>query len=429
MTIMYTRDMKKSEKAKKTTYIIMLALLVFSLVGCAGTEEEADDTLYFHHSLAERQSQNTEQSPREADKKMETLGAFMITEMNAKKEFLILYSYATGLEYRYHYGMTTHFYDKYGGRTTVSSFEPGLMVIIGQVTPEGILSSVQASADVWEYDDVSRFSIDPSLKMFKIADRKFHYDDSVHVFSRKEKAAMEDIAQGDVLSVIGVDKQILSVRITTAQGTLKLKNTKLFEGSFLQLGDKIFTEITSDLTLKVPEGKYTLTVANNGWGGSKDVKIKRGKTTRVDLDELKGSGPNYGKVRFLIDEDDAVLMIDGEEKPVGEVLKLSYGRHRVAVYASGYDVWKRNLYVNSRETTLVVSLKDEEEQKEQEQQTAAAQAEKKENSQTAENSQSDSNSQKKETEKASESEKRKEELDTVKDLITGLTDSSSLVSK
>ena len=232
---------------------------------------------------------------------------------------------------------------------------------------------------------------------------------------------MEEIEEGDVLSVIGVDKQILSVRITTAQGTLMLENTELFEGSFLQLGDKIFTEITPELTLKVPEGKYALTVANNGWGGSKNVKIKRGETTRVDLEELKGSGPKYGKVRFLIDEKDAVLIVDGEEKAVGEIQELSYGRHSVVVYASGYDLWKRNLYVNSKETTLVISLKDEEEEKEQEEKAASSQKE--------ESSQQTLDSQTKETEKTSESEKREEELDLVKDLVTGLTEIRSLVSK
>lgn len=397
-------------------------MMVFSFAGCAGTQEAADDTLYFYHSLSE--NRNTEPDTQEDTQEVEALGTFLITSMNAKKEFMMLYSYATGLEYRYYYGMDTQFYDKYGGRTTAAGFEPGLLVTIGQVTQEGILSRVQVSADVWEYDDIRRFSIDPSIKMFKIADRKFHYDDSVHVFSKKKKAAMEDIEQGDVLSVIGVDKQILSVRITTAQGTLKLENTKLFEGSFLQLGDKIFTEITPELSLKVPEGKYTLTVANNGWGGSETVKIKRGQTTTVDLNELKGSGPNYGKIRFLIDEEDAVLMIDGQEKTVGKVLKLAYGKHTVAVYAPGYDVWKRNLYVNSKEATLVVSLKDEEESGDQ---AETSQGEKKENSQATESDQKASDSQA--TEKTSEYEKRKEDLDTIKDLISGMTESSSLVSK
>lgn len=43
---------------------------------------------------------------------------------------------------------------------------------------------------------------------------------------------MTDLSDGDTLSVVGRDKNILAVRVTTAQGTLALSNTKLFEGSF-----------------------------------------------------------------------------------------------------------------------------------------------------------------------------------------------------
>ena len=66
------------------------------------------------------------------------------------------------------------------------------------------------------------------------------------------------------------------------------------------------------MQLAVEEGTYELKVANNGWGGNREVTITRGETTTVDLDELKGEGPKMGKIRFVIDVEDAVLMIDGE---------------------------------------------------------------------------------------------------------------------
>lgn len=415
---MYTKDMKNRNRITEITYFVCLLLLAAMFCGCSPKKED-DGTLYFHHSLAEGNTQNSMQSVTEIETGSEE-NAYLITEIHAEDAYFMLYSCTDGLEYRYFYGTDTIFYDKYGGRMTTAGLAPGLLVTIGEVTTEGVLSSMQISDKAWGYDDVRRFSIDPELKMLKIADHKYRYDDSVHVFSGKKESRVEDIQAGDVLSVVGVDKQILSIRITTAQGTLKLKNTALFEGSFLQLGDKIFTEITPDLSLKVPEGKYRLTVANNGWGGSKEVKISRGKTTEVDLEELKGSGPKYGKIRFLIDEEDAVLLIDGKEKTVGSVLTIAYGKHSVAVYASGYDVWKRNLFVNSSEATLMISLKDEEEQKETEDSETSTQ--------TKESQGTEKASQSTQAEQKSTYEKRKEELETVKDLISGMTNSSSLVS-
>ncbi len=43
------------------------------------------------------------------------------------------------------------------------------------------------------------------------------------------------------------------------------------------------------------------------------------------------------------------------EKPV----KLTYGSHTITVYSSDYDTWKRNLYVNSEKSTVVINLADE----------------------------------------------------------------------
>ena len=327
------------------------------------------------------------------------------------------------MEYRYYYGTGTRFYDEYGNRTTIASFVQGLLITIGNVNTEGILCDAQISDQAWVYDDVRRFTVSAQQNMLQIGDSKYRYDDDTYVFSGDDRVTMEDIAQGDTLSVVGMDKKILSVRITTAQGTLALTNTKLFEGSFLQLGNKIFTEVTQDLTMQVAEGTYELTVANNGWGGSTEVTITRGQTTTVDLDAIKGKGPKSGKVRFLIDVTGSVLLIDDKEVDYSDPVKLTYGQHTIAVYADGYDVWRRNLYVNSKKSTIIINLMDEQESTETDttgnSQNTADQTPSSE-SQSSESTVSDTQS--------SEGQKRQEELDLIKDLLSSMTKSSSIVS-
>lgn len=405
--------MREKMLKRTITYVIMAFLAVVFLTACKTKGAEEDDTVYFHHSMADTETQTKEVQSGEQQE------YYLITEVDQIQETLQLYRYENGMEYRYYYGTGTRFYDKYGNRTTVSSFKQGLLVTIGEVNSEGILCEARISDQAWVYEDVSRFSVNPQLHMFKIADNKYSYDETTHIFSGDQQVQMEDIAKGDVLSVVGVDKQILSVCITTAQGTLQLKNTKLFDGSFLQLGNRIFTEITTDMALKVPEGTYELVVANNGWGGSTEVTIVRGETTVVDLDSIKGSGPKQGRIQFLVDVEDAILMIDGEETDYEKPVKLTYGSHSVAVYAPGFDVWKRNLYVNSKKATLLISLKDEGE--EEEKIETGGQAGQTETQKTTESTA-------KESETKSESEKRQEELDLIKDLISGMTDASSIVS-
>lgn len=425
---MYTNDMNKKQIQKIIQYMICVVfLLELVMVSGCGKETVDDGMTYFHHSIADQTEADTQETQQQE--------VYLITGIDQTEESLRLYRYADGMEYRFYYGTGTQFFDKYGNRSTMAAFPLGSLVTIGEQTLDGTLSEVQLSDEAWVYEDITRFSVNEEKNMLMIADRKYRYKDNTYVFSGDEKVDMTGIRQGDTLTVVGIDKQILSVNITTAQGTLALKNTSLFEGSFLQLGKKIFTEITPDLTLQVPEGKYTLTVANNGWGGSKKIKIKRGKTTTVDLNELKGEGSQYGKIKFSIDVEDALLLVDGKQTETGKTLKLTYGSHDVTVYADGYDVWKRNLYVNSPEATIIIKLKDEEDSESSgtsSSQNSLTANSHQENSQSSQPSQRTENttseSEKSESEK-SESEKRDDETDILKDLLSSLYNTSTNVSK
>lgn len=420
---MYTKAMKKMKKLRIITYMLLVALLL-AATGC-GRQDTLGNGTYFHHSIADQGADDTQVTE---DIGQEDQDLYLVVGVDQIEETFRLYRYANGMEYRYYYGTGTRFYDEYGSRTTIASFTQGTLITIGNVNTEGILCDAQISAQAWVYDDVKRFSITPQQNMLQIGDSKYRYDENTYVFSGEERVTMDDVAQGDTLSVVGLDKKILSVRITTAQGTLALTNTELFEGSFLQLGKKIFTEVTKNLTMQVAEGTYELTVANNGWGGSTEVTITRGQTTTVDLDRIKGKGPKSGKVRFLIDVAGSVLLIDDKEVDYSDPVKLTYGQHSIAVYADGYDVWRRNLYVNSKKSTIIINLMDEQDATETDTTGDATSS----SGTTGATQQSESSSQSTQSDtsssESSEATKRQEELDLIKDLLSSMTKSSSIVS-
>ena len=110
------------------------------------------------------------------------------------------------------------------------------------------------------------------------------------------------------------------------------------------------------MSMDVPEGTYTLSVANNGWGGSQEITITRGETTTVDLDALKGDGPKYGKILFTVNAENATVSVDGTQIDYTEPVDLQYGRHILVVKADGYEDWTRYLYVNSEEATILIDL-------------------------------------------------------------------------
>ena len=215
---------------------------------------------------------------------------------------------------------------------------------------------VQIADTTWEYEDIVRFSIDEDREILTIADSNYNYSEETFVFPNEERGVISDIKSEDEIRVVGLGKDILSVVVTTGQGTLKLTNTELFEGSYLQLGKKIFVEIIPGLEIEVLEGSYDLVVANDGWGGTTNVTITRGETTEVDLDSIKGDGPKYGSIKFELDIEGAILTVDGVIVDPIEPISLKYGKHYLTVTASGYDTWSRYLYVNSEEATLEIAL-------------------------------------------------------------------------
>lgn len=362
---MYTEPMrKKSIKHKIQLYIAVFLLLI--LTGCGGNAKPSEIEATQNTGLPEtQQGEEILSEEMEAEIKDRTavgnLDLYLLVKWNTEEQKVRLYRYATGMEYEYRYGEATLFRDKYGDYAKLTDFEPGMVVHIGNMDPDGILTKIQVAEEVWEYQDISHYSIDISREIFEMMDSRYQWEKDLYVFSYQERISLEDIVSEDVIAVTGYGKTILSVRITQGQGSLALSNTELFEGSLLQLGTKIYKEITENMTISVPEGTYILSVANNGWGGSTEITINRGETTALDLDTIKGDGPKYGKIHFVIEFPGAELSIDGEVVDHNMLQRLVYGKHKISVEAEGYETWTKYLYVNSEEATIEIELVDEEE--------------------------------------------------------------------
>ncbi|MGN0143056.1 MAG: hypothetical protein ACI4AD_12580 [Roseburia sp.] len=365
---------------KKRTIIIMcIVTLLLALSGCGKaprvemgqhyyTGEESADKVAEENSpgTAEGSAQKDAEeaqadSGTEQESVMEpSIGSdlFMIMSIDMGEESLILEQLVTGKQYMYYYGLTTSFLDKYGNHAPVSSFEPGRVVTIGSKDTEGRLMQIQLSDAVWEYSDIVRFSIDEERGIFTIADTKYSYDADLYVNSDGQALWLADLDPMDEIRAVGIGKKILSVSVTSGHGRLELQNTELFNGSYMQIGRDIFSEVTENMTMELPEGTYTVTVANNGYGGSKDITITRGETTTLDLEELKGEGPKYGNILFAIDVQDAKLLIDGKEVDYSEAISIQYGLHSLIVTADNYSTYSKKLYVNSDEATVVIMMQE-----------------------------------------------------------------------
>lgn len=344
--------------------IILCTLFVLMLSGCGEEQSQpvAGERYYNPSSDKSKSTEAAEEKEETASDVVIGTDLYMIMKNDMTTEQIILKQLVSGKQYMYQYSLSTSFLDKYGDSTSVTEFELGRAVHIGSKDSNDKLKQIQIADEVWEYSDIVRYSIDAERGIFKIADTKYSYSDDIFVESNGEQIQLSDLNGKDEIRVVGIGKKILSVSVTTGQGILELQNTDVFEGSYIQIGTKIFAQITKDMQLDVPEGTYNVTVANNGYGGTTEVTVNRGETVTLDLDELKGEGPKTGKIVFYIDTENtedaesARMEIDGKTVDYSEPVELTYGVHSIDVTADGYEDYSKKLFVNSAAANIDIEM-------------------------------------------------------------------------
>jgi hypothetical protein len=343
----------------KDKFMGFMALALVLLCGCGSDKAGTFVTsTYYNPTAAATESLEPTEKQANTQDVSEGLSSdqFMIISNDMNSECLILEQLTSGKQYMYAYSLTTDFLDKYGNRCSISVFDPGRVITIGDRDAQGRVGTVRLSDQVWEYPDVSNYEVDESRGVFKIADESYSVGKDVFVSSDGETLKLSDLTDLDTLRVIGYDKNILSISVTSGHGELQLINTDVFDGSYIQIGNKIFEKISPYLTIEIPEGTYTVTVANKGYGGSTDVTVERGKKDTLDLDSIKGDGPKTGQILFAVDVTDAIILVDGDDIDYSEPVELTYGVHSLVVSAAGYETYSKKLVVNSSEATIVISM-------------------------------------------------------------------------
>ena len=330
---------------------IALIFIVCLCTFCACKDGDASDE---NAVSIVRQPGTPAGSEKEAQEEVEEEKLFIVQELNTEEEYIVLKSTDYDKNYIYHYTLTTRFLDKYGNTTSSLNFTPGTVVTLGERKSKGVIGSVQMSDTVWRYTDVTNFSYDTEKNLFVIGGENYKLTDETVVFSGDVIAGLSDIGEDDVLNIVGKDKTIYTISVVTGHGYLLLANTEKFEGSLIYIGNTLITAVTSNMQVSVPEGTYDVTVANNGYGGTKTIEIERNNTTVLDLAELEGEGPKTCKLTISATVPNASIYIDGEQIEAGLETEVTYGRHTLSISVEGYDTWTKTLYVNSATANISI---------------------------------------------------------------------------
>lgn len=410
---------------RKLIYILVISILSMIMMAGCGQQTRPVSTAQYYNPAKETVA-DTEEAEGAGAKTSIGTDLYLIIGNDMTNEQLNLKQLVSGKQYLYVYSLSTDFQDKYGNSATTVDFEPGRVIHIGKKDGEGRLLQAQIADEVWEYSDITKYSVDTERGIFKIADSKYSYDADLFVESNGEKIRLSDLNEKDKIRVVGIGTKILSVSVTTGQGILELRNTSVFEGSFIQVGSKIFAQITHNMKLEIPEGTYTVTVANEGYGGSTEVEIARGEVCMLDLDELKGEGPKTGSITFYIDVEGATLSIDGDTVDYSAPVVLTYGVHELHAEADGYDDFDKKLFVNSAAANIDISLTGESTASDND---VTEGTESVEETETAETETTGSKDETKSTEKDTETSDKSTDKDVTSDYLSTLSDLITSLNK
>nr|MCR4798532.1 hypothetical protein [Lachnospiraceae bacterium] len=209
--------MNKKRNLKNRSLPGLFALLILAVLftGCGGSSDEdesAPETQEETATIIRKPAKPAEEEkPEEEDysssENEDVL--YIVQEMRTDEEKIVLTSTETERNYLYPYSLSTRFLDKYGQNTSSLNFTVGSVVTIGDKLPSQALSYVQKASDVWEYTDVSNYSLDPDLEMITVGDEKYRLTSSTVVYSNDIIGSLNDIGEDDILQIIGKDKKVI----------------------------------------------------------------------------------------------------------------------------------------------------------------------------------------------------------------------------
>lgn len=339
---------------------IIFSLLCILLIGCSQDEPVTDI----------ENSGFVEETPGSFDS-MDT--AVLVSKND--DETLTFMNIETGKKYTLSYTGATTIWDKYGEAMSMAQLSEGDIVDVKFLKGKKKLADIALHSDAFTYDDVTKYEINELTRTFTIVKEAFQYSKDVVIVSDGRQIELMDLNEADVLSVQGIGSTIYSIAVDKGHGYLKLANDEYFIGGWIEIGTSMIRQITDDMLLVVPEGKYEVLFTNGGNSGTKKVTIGRDEEVTVDIGDIEIKEIQYGKVIFTMNPTDASLYIDGKLVDTSSAISLEYGIHQLIAVAGGYDTLTQYIKVGQESAGVSITMEkestedDDEDDKEDEDET------------------------------------------------------------
>lgn len=258
---------------------------------------------------------------------------------------------------------TSMVYDRHGRPISTTLLKPGDVVDATFLHQSRHLNSLVVSESAWVKEGVTNYRINADQELINIDGQNFHLPITALLLTDENgvtrRIIAEELLEGDVLKVSGVDKEIYSIVVTGGHGYLRLTGTEVsgtdIEGAWLNLDNRIIQRVNDKLLVAAPEGDYTLQIIGQGANDERQITIERGKETVIDTTTIKLETPEETEVTFQVEPEEAesTLEVDGEPVKIGLPTYLTAGVHRLRVKADGYLTQTQYLNVGGKKHATV----------------------------------------------------------------------------
>ncbi len=286
----------------------------------------------------------------------------VVMQVDEENHCVTFMNMTTGKQYTLYYDGTTYIKDKYDGPMTISQIAVGDVVDVCFLKGKKQMASMQLSPKAWVYEDVDNYDLGGANKTATIGSTTYSLPDDAVILSDGHQVEMMDVVKQDRVTIRGVDHTIYSVNIEKGHGYLRLQNEQALLGGWIEVGTSVIKEITEDMLLVVPEGKYQVLLSNGNTSCTKEVVIERNKEVVLDLADVEIAQDKTGMILFEVTPETAKVSIDGEAVDISAPVELAYGIHKVHLEAAGYDSLTKYLQVGSEYAKISFALEEQEEE-------------------------------------------------------------------
>ncbi len=352
---------KKADHKLRTIISVCILLLTGILMTACGSGLKTPGKV----SSSSAPAEGAQNDADDMDDQLQAVDTVIVVAVDTDSRIIILQNSAGGSRYELSFDGRTGFFNKYGSALSAAQINPGDIADIRLSVHSGYLRSLTLSDQAFSFKKVADYKINENKKMFSMGNDNYRLPERLIVILDGQVGGIRDICEGDILTVSGIGRTVLTCAVEMGHGYVKIRGQERFVGGWIEAGSMILP-VSDNMLLTVPEGEREIRISYKGRGGKVMVDVPRDGDVSVDVSPLEDTILQMGRVNFKIKPSFAKLEINGEETEHLLPVELEYGMYRVRVSCEGYRTFESRINVKKPEGELPIELEMEEEGREDE---------------------------------------------------------------